>query len=171
MLSFPVFVLSFLFVSFRPALLRSRSRSTGDPLADFSSGADAYLPLSFVCFRFSISLLSLCFFLSLLPASASQGLLQCFGSSFRLLRFPPSLPSGFPYFFSGFWYLAFCLFPFILPGFAPTAAFPALPFFPFSFVHFFFGLFCLLSTSFRPFRLASDYSASCSFFSLLPVLP
>lgn len=30
-----------LFVSFRPALLRSRSRSTGDPLSDLSSGAGA----------------------------------------------------------------------------------------------------------------------------------
>ena len=30
-----------LLVSFRSALLRSRSRSTGDPLSDFSSGADA----------------------------------------------------------------------------------------------------------------------------------
>ena len=41
MLSFPVPVLGFLLVSFRPALLRSRSCSTGDPLSDFSSGAGA----------------------------------------------------------------------------------------------------------------------------------
>ena len=38
--SFPVSVLSFLMVSFRPALLRSRSCSTGDPLLVYSSGAD-----------------------------------------------------------------------------------------------------------------------------------
>ena len=41
MLSFPVSVLGFLMVSFRPSLLRSRSCSTGDPLSDFSSGAGA----------------------------------------------------------------------------------------------------------------------------------
>ena len=39
--SLPVPVLSFLLVSFRPSLLRSRSCSTGDPLSDFSSGAGA----------------------------------------------------------------------------------------------------------------------------------
>ena len=39
--SFPVFVLGFLLVSFRPALLRSRSCSTGDPLLSFLSGAGA----------------------------------------------------------------------------------------------------------------------------------
>ena len=33
--------LALLMVSFRPALLRSRSRSTGDPLSDSSSGAGA----------------------------------------------------------------------------------------------------------------------------------
>ena len=127
--SFLVPVLGFLMVSFRPSLLRSRSCSTGDPLSSFLSGAGALLPLSFVRFHFSISLLSLCFFLSPLPASASQWLPQCFGSSFQLPRFPPSLPPGFPCFFSGFWYLAFCLFPFIPPGFAPTAVPPVLPFF------------------------------------------
>ena len=41
MLSFPVSVLGFLLVSFRPSLLRSRSCSTGDPLSDLSSGAGA----------------------------------------------------------------------------------------------------------------------------------
>ena len=39
--SFPVFVLGFLMVSFRPSLLRSRSCSTGDPLLSFLSGAGA----------------------------------------------------------------------------------------------------------------------------------
>ena len=34
-----------------------------------------------------------------------------------------------------------------------------------------FGLFCLLSAFFRPLQPASDYSAFCSVFSLLPVLP
>ena len=39
--SFPVSILGFLMVSFRPSLLRSRSCSTGDPLSDLSSGVDA----------------------------------------------------------------------------------------------------------------------------------
>ena len=73
------------------------------------------LPLPFVRFRFPSGYSALLFFLSLLPVSASQRLPQCFGSSFRLPRFPPSLPSGFPYFFSGFWYSTFCWFPFVLP--------------------------------------------------------
>ena len=47
MLSFPVLVLGLLFVSFRPTLLRSRSRSTGDPLSNLFSGAGACLPLPF----------------------------------------------------------------------------------------------------------------------------
>ena len=33
------------------------------------------------------------------------------------------------------------------------------------------GIFCLLSAFFRPLLLASDYSAFCPFFSLLPVFP
>ena len=49
-------------------------------------------------------------------------------SSFQIRCLPPYLPSGFPYFFSGFSYLAFRLFPFVLPGFAPTAVPPVLPF-------------------------------------------
>ena len=39
--SFRFCLLGFLLVSFRPSLLRSRSCSTGDPLSDLSSGADA----------------------------------------------------------------------------------------------------------------------------------
>ena len=35
------FVLGFLFVSFHPSRFRSHSRSSGDPLSDLSSGADA----------------------------------------------------------------------------------------------------------------------------------
>ena len=95
----------------------------------FAFGLSAFLPLSFVRFRSASGYSALCFFRSPLPGLASQWLFQCFGSSFRLPRFPPSLPPGFPCFFSGFRYLAFCSFPFILPGFAPTAVSPVLPFF------------------------------------------
>ena len=84
---------------------------------------------------FPVLTTQLLFFRSLLPGLASQWLFQCYGSSFRLSRLPPSPLPGFPCFFSGFRYLASCSFPFILPGFAPTAVPPVFPF---------------LSASFRP---------------------
>ena len=262
MLSVPVPVLSFLFVSFRPSLIRSHSCSSGASLMLSLSGFSPFLPLSFVrfcsgsgysafcfflssffpfpplsCFFGAASPLSLpCFspffptwfpvssfpvlrtrlsvcFLSSLPVSLPQLFHRCFPfafafglsplfrflssasvlvlttqpsalsfpffpfspgggsygasflfrpacfhaflpipvlgllhflspslsrltvatsaplpSSFRLPRFPPSLPPGFPCFFSGFRYLASCSFPFVPPGFAPTAVPPVLPF-------------------------------------------
>ena len=83
------------------------------PMLDFS--------LSFVRFRFSISLLSLCFFLSFLrpflPHSGFSG--GPFRS--RFLGFPRSFRPGLPCFLSRFLYSASCLFPFVLPCFAPTA--------------------------------------------------
>ena len=74
-------------------------------------------------------------------------------------------------FFLGSSYSAFCLFPFILLGFAPTAVPPMLPFFSASSRPLLFWAVCLLSGFFRPLPPASDYSAFRSFFSLLPVLP
>ena len=50
-----------------------------------------------------------------------------------------------------------------LPGFSAC--------FPLPFVRFFSGLFCLHSAFFRLRLPASDYSAFCPFFSLLPVSP
>jgi hypothetical protein len=38
-------------------------------------------------------------------------------------------------------------------------------------VRFFVGIFCLPSAFFRPLQPASDYSAFCTFFSLLPDFP
>ena len=73
-----------------------------------------FLPFPSVRFRFSISLLSLCFFLSVIPASASQWLPQ-FPIPLSLPRFPPSVPPGFPCATSGFPYSASCSFPFALP--------------------------------------------------------
>ena len=94
----------------------------------------------------------------LLPRFASQLLFRCCLSVFRLPCFSTSVPPGFPCFPSDSSYSASCSFLFILPGFAPTAVPPVLPFrshfrafpsLPFSFVH---------------FRSGSDYSASvCSF--------
>ena len=45
-----------------------------------------------------------------------------------LSRFSPFVPAWFPMPCSRFSYSASCLFPFILPGFAPTAVPPVLPF-------------------------------------------
>ena len=94
----------------------------------FAFGLSAFLPLSFVRFRSASGYSALCFFRSPLPGLASQWLFQCFGSSFRLPRFPPSLPPGLPCFCSWLRYWAFCSFPFILPGFAPTAVPQVFPF-------------------------------------------
>ena len=71
-------------------------------------------------FRFSISLLSLCFFLSAIPASASQWLPQ-FPSPLSLPRFPLSPRPDLSCLPSRFSYSASCSFPFVLPRFAPTA--------------------------------------------------
>ena len=89
----------------------------------------------------------------------------------RFHGFPRSSLPGFPCSLSRFSYSASCSFPFILPGFAPTAVPPVLPFFSAFFRPLLFRAFRLLSAFFRLLLLASDYSASCSFFSLLPVFP
>ena len=160
-------ILGFLFVSFRPSLLRSHSRSTGASLLDHSSGINAWLPVPFVPFRFSISLLSLSVFLfHFLPGFASQ--LAAPVLLFRL-RFPDPSPyprPGFPCHPSGSVYSASCLFPFVLPCFAPTAVPQVLPFWiaPRGSTH-----------GFRflpvPSALASHYSASASSFPCFPLPP
>ena len=165
--SFRFRILSSLFVSFRPSLLRSHSRSTGASLLDLSSGINAWLPLPFVRFRFSISLLSLSVLpFHSLPASAAQ-----LASSVLLFRsrFPDPSPyarPGFPCHLSGSVYSASCSFPFVLPSFAPTAVPLVLPFWispQGSTLDFRF----LSSAS----VLASHYSASVSSFPLFPFPP
>ena len=153
-------------VSFRPSLIRSRSCSSG-----------AYLVLSLSVFSLSFRFLSSAsvpvlatrpLFLPFLflPGSASQWLLlRCSLSAFASLVFPVLSNLVSHVFFPGSSYSASCLFPFIPPGFAPTAVPPVLPFcsrfraFPSPFAFF------------RPLLLGSDYLAFRSFFSLLPVLP
>ena len=85
----------------------------------------------------------------LLPVSASQWLPRCTVSALASSVFPvPSRLVSHP-FSPGSSYLAFCSFPFVPPGFAPTAVPPVLPFvsafaslpgfsacFPLSFVRF-----------------------------------
>ena len=82
--------------------------------------------------------------------------------------FSPSFQPGFPCFLSGSVYLAFCLFPFILPCFAPTAVPQVLTIF-----HLSISLWCssLLPLSFVRFRLGFDYSASVSSFPFFPFPP
>ena len=78
-------------------------------------------PLSFVRFSFGFWLLSLCFFLSLLPVSASQWLLQCSSSAFASYVFPASSYLISHVFVYGSGTRTYCLFLFTLPWFAPTA--------------------------------------------------
>ena len=80
--SFQFQVLSFLFVSFRPSLFRSHSRSTGAHVQSASFPSLPFRvfscrPLPFVRVRFRARLLSLCFFLSLLHAFPSQWFPHC----------------------------------------------------------------------------------------------
>ena len=170
--SFQVPVLGFLFVSFRSTLIHSHSCFSGDSLVLSLSGLSASSSLSFVRVLFASSYLAFCFFRSLLLGFASQWLFQCFGSSFRLYRFPHSLLPDFSCIPSWFWYLAFCLFPFILPGFAPTAVPPVLPS-----VHFlasvslsgFSACLQLSFVRFSPLLITQLFDLSFPFFSFSPV--
>ena len=75
------------------------------------------------------------------------GLLRCFHSALASLVFPVPSDLISHVFSPGSSYSAFCLFPFVPPGFAPTAVPPVLPFcsrfraFPFRSVPFRFLLF------------------------------
>ena len=116
MLSFPVLVLSFLFVSFRPSSLRSHSCSTSAFLSDFP------LPIRFLSSAFLPVLTTQ----PLLFLSLSSRFRLTVASSVRRPRFrscglPRSLQPDLSCLPSRFSYSAFCLFPFVLPRFAPTA--------------------------------------------------
>ena len=116
MLLFRFPVLGFLFVSFRPPLIRSHSRSSGAYL--LLSPSATSLPIRFLSFA---SLPGLDYSASVSFRSASSRLLphsgyfRCSASAFASSVFP--VPSG-PVsraFFPGSSYLAFCSFPFALP--------------------------------------------------------
>ena len=142
--SFQVPVLGSLFVSFHPSRLRSHSCSTGASLLLSLSGH----PLS-IHFLSSASLpvpttqpLLLPFLF--LPVSASQWLPRCSLSAFASLVFPVLSDLVSHVFFPGSSYSAFCSFPFVPPGFAPTAVPPVLP------LCFRFRALPFRSVSFRP---------------------
>ena len=127
--SFQVPVLSFLFVSFRlfpDSLPQLFLRCL--PYA-FAFGLSPSDLLSFVRFSSGSGYSAFCFSFPLRPCFALQLLFRCCLSAFRLPGFSTSVPPGFPCFPSVSKYSAFCSFPFILPGFAPTAVPPVLPFF------------------------------------------
>ena len=65
------------YVSFRPSLIRSHDRSSGAHFQLSLSVFSASHPLSFVRFRSASGYSAFCFFLSALPASASQWLPRC----------------------------------------------------------------------------------------------
>ena len=92
-----------LYVSFHPSLIRSHSCSSGAYFQLSPSVFSASLPLPFVRFFSASGYSAFCFFLSVIPASASQWL-PPFPIPLSLPRFPPSVlpdfscsPSGFPY--------------------------------------------------------------------------
>ena len=117
----------------------------------FSSGINAWLPFSFDLFRFSISLLSLLLFLSCSPILPRSWLLGFFRFPSRFHGFLPIILPNFLSTFFGSQYSAFCLFPFVLPCFAPTAVSQVLTFSVFRLP---LGVFPCVSLSFVrfPFR-------------------
>ena len=126
-------------------------------------------------FRFlsSVSALASHYSASVLPFPLSSRLRLTVGYlgapvPLSLSRFSPSFRPGFPCLIPGSMYLASCLFPFVLPCFAPTAVPQVLTFFRLSTS---LRCFPLLPLSFVRFRLGSDYSASVSSFPFFPASP
>ena len=81
-----------LYVSFRPSLIRSHSCSSGAYFQLSLSVFSASLRLSFVRLSSASGYSAFCFFLSVLPASASQWLLRCSLSAFAF-RVSPFFPA------------------------------------------------------------------------------
>ena len=122
-------------------------------------------PLPFVRFFSGSGYSAFCFFLSVLPVSASQWLPRC-RLPLSLPPFPRSLPPDLSCGLSRFPYSVLCWFPFVLPCFAPAAVPQVIPFWsypPGPTPDFRF----LSSASI----LAPHYSASVSSFPLFPFPP
>ena len=164
MRSFPVPVLSFLFVSFRPSLLRSHSCSTGACLPLSLPTFSVPLPLSFVRFRFPSGYSAFCSSVPMLPLPASQGPFRCFLRFFRRSGFPfPFRPVSRAYIsLPGTW-LSVCFlssFPASLPRLfrwcSPSVSLRCLS---------------IASLSFVRSALGFDYSASALSFPFIPASP
>ena len=166
MLSFQVLVLGFA-VRFFSLFLASLPQPFHKCLpSNFSSGIFHFRSTFFRPRPFRFQLLSLLFLPFLLfPSPPHSGFPGAALSAFASLAFPVLSDLVSRVFFPGCLYSAFCLFPFVPPGFAPTAVPPVLP------LCFRFRAFSLSVAFFRPLRFGSDYSAFRSFFSLLPVFP
>ena len=166
MLSSQVLVLSFAvrFLSLLPASLPQPFHRCL-PSALTSGPFHFRLPF-FRPFLFRFQLLSFLFLPFLLfPFPLTVGLLRCCLSAFQLPGSSTSVPPGFPCFPSISQYSAFCLFPFILPGFAPTTVPPVLP----SCSR--FRAFPLLPLSFVRFRLVLTTQPSDLSFPFFPFSP
>ena len=104
-------VLGFLFVPFRPSLIRSHSCLSGASLLLSPSGLSASPPVPFVPLFSASGYSVFCFFLSVLPVSASQWLPRCRLSAFASLLspfFPARFPvPSFPVFVLGFLLVSF----------------------------------------------------------------
>ena len=134
-------------------------------------GLSASGPITFVLFPSASSYLAS---VSSFPISSrfplTAGLLRCALSALASLAFPVLSNPVSRVVFPGFRTRLSVCFLSSFPASLPQLFHRCFPFSAF-FRPLLFGLFCLLSTFFRPFQLASDYSAFCSFFSLLPVFP
>ena len=162
MLSFPVPVLSFLFVSFRPSLIRFPQLFLRCFPYDLALGIFRFPSASFRPLLFRLRLLSLL----LLPFRTSRLRLTVASPVRRFHpRFhglPRSSQPGFPCLASGSrTRLAVCFLS-SLPASLPQLFHECLP------SAFAFGLFPFLPVSFVPFSSGSDYSALCSSFPFLP---
>ena len=120
-------------VSFRPSQFRSRSRSTGaHPTLCFSASsqmfAHAFRPLS-LSSSLEPNYSAFCFSFPVYPHSPHSWLLGFSASPLGSPDFLPTVLPGFPCISFGSQYSASCMFPFILPRFAPTAAPQVLTFF------------------------------------------
>ena len=168
MLSIPVPVLSFLFVSFRPSLIRFPQLFLRCFPYALAFGIFRFPSASFRPLLFRFRLLSLCFFLSALPGSASQWLPRCAASPLGSTVFPvrPGLVSHalLPVLVLGLLFVSFR--PSRLRSHSCSTGASLLFRFRFS-----SGLFRLPSAPFRSLRPASDYSAFRLSFPLFPISP
>ena len=101
-------VLGFLFVSFRPSLIRSHSCSSGAYLVLSLSVFFPFLPLSFVRFCSGSGYSAFCFFLSsFFPFPPLSCFFGAASLPFGFLAFPRSFRPGFPCLLSWFFVLGF----------------------------------------------------------------
>ena len=131
----------------------------------FAFGLSPSVPLPFVPFSSGSGYSAFCSSFPSLPGSASQWLLQCTSSAFASLVFPFLSDLVSHVFFPGSSYSASCSFPFIPPGFAPTAVPPVLP------LRSRFRAFSSLPLPFVRFRLVLTTQLSVLSFPFFPFSP